>query len=185
MTEKILLFPANIVTSGWKYLLWGTKTLILLTYYCMVVIFLKSLYAHQLFFADTFYKRTVKTDSIHTRSTRNKHQVYSKKDNRAIGKRQLKCQPSKTLNSYPIYMKTTQTRSQFKTAFYKWKLDGYSSGTLNFAPNMFWLTMSDTTEHNLTFFPLSLPSTNKFYLLSISLNMAQLLFAMRAFFSFC
>ena len=38
-------------------------------------------------------------------------------------------------------------------------------------------------KHNLTFSPLSLPSTNKSYLLSISLNMAQILLAMRAFFS--
>lgn len=76
-------------------------------------------------------------DSIHTRNTRNKLQVYSKKENKAIGKRQLKCQPSKTWNSYPTYIKTTETHSQFKTAFYEWKLDGYTSSTLNFAPNMF------------------------------------------------
>ena len=54
-----------------------------------------------------------------------------------IRKRQLKFQPSETLNSYPIYIKTAQTHSQFKTAFYEWKLDGYSNSTLNFAPNMF------------------------------------------------
>ena len=86
---------------------------------------------------ETLDKLIVKMDTIHTRTTRNKHQVYSKNENRAIGKRQLKCQPSKTWNSYPIYMKTTQTHSQFKTAFYEWKLDGYSSTTLNFAPNIF------------------------------------------------
>ena len=69
--------------------------------------------------------------------TRNKRQVYNKIENRAIGKRQLKCEPSKTWNSYRIYIKTTKTHSQFKTAFYEWKLDGYTSSTLNFAPNMF------------------------------------------------
>ena len=63
---------------------------------------------------ETLDKLIVKMDSIHTRTTRNKHQVYSKKENRTIGKRQLKCQLSKTWNSYPIYMKTTQTHSQFK-----------------------------------------------------------------------
>ena len=86
---------------------------------------------------ETLDKLIVRMDSIHTRNTRNKHQVYSKKENKAIGKRQLKCQPSKTWNSYPIYIKTTETHSQFKTAFYEWKLDGYTSSTLNFAPNMF------------------------------------------------
>ena len=87
---------------------------------------------------ETLDKLFVKMDSIHIRTTRNKHQVYSRKENRAFGKQQLKCQPSKTWNSYSIYMKTTQTHSQFKIAFYEWKLDEYTSSTLNFAPpNMF------------------------------------------------
>ena len=40
-------------------------------------------------------------------------------------------------------------------------------------------------KHNLKFSPLSLPSINKSYLLSTSLNMAKLLLAMRAFLSIC
>ena len=86
---------------------------------------------------ETLDKLIVKMNSVHTRNTRHKHQVYSKNEKRAIGRRQLKCQPSKTWNNYPNYIKSTETRSQFKTAFYEWKLDGYSSSTLNFAPNMF------------------------------------------------
>ena len=86
---------------------------------------------------ETLDKLIVKMNSVHTRNTRHKHQVYSKNEKRAIGRRQLKCQPSKTWNNYPNYIKSTETHSQFKTAFYEWKLDGYSSSTLNFAPNMF------------------------------------------------
>ena len=76
-------------------------------------------------------------NTIHRQNTRNKHQIYSKKENKSIGKRQLKCQPSQTWNKYPSYMKDTQTHSQFKTAFYEWKIEGYADSTLNFAPNMF------------------------------------------------
>ena len=41
----------------------------------------------------TLNKLIVRMDSIHARNTRKKHQFDSKKENRAIGKRQLKCQP--------------------------------------------------------------------------------------------
>ena len=97
---------------------------------------------------ETLDKLIVRMDSIHTRNTRNKHQVYSKKENKAIGKRQLKCQPSKTWNSYPIYIKTTETHSQFKTAFYEWKLDGYTTifvesfaGTTFAISQFFWRSL--------------------------------------------
>ena len=49
---------------------------------------------------------------------------------------ELKSQPLQNWNSYPEYLKNTETHSQFKKAFYEWKLEGYSS-TLNIAPSMF------------------------------------------------
>ena len=59
------------------------------------------------------------------------------KREKTIGKRQLKCEPSQTWNKYPEYFRSTETHSQFKTAFYELKLESYTSSTLNFAPNMF------------------------------------------------
>ena len=85
---------------------------------------------------ETLVKLIVRMDSIHTRNTRQKHQLYSKKENRAIEKRQLKCQPSKTWNSYPIYIKTTKTHSQLKKAFCESIFDGCTSSTLKFAPSV-------------------------------------------------
>ena len=86
---------------------------------------------------EVLHKLIIPTDTIHTRNTRHKHQVYSKRDKKPIGKRQLKCQPSQTWNNYPEYIRSTETHGQFKTAFYEWKLESYTSSTLNFAPNMF------------------------------------------------
>ena len=86
---------------------------------------------------DTLKKLIIPIDRVHSCNTRKKHQIYSKKANKSIGKRQIKCQTSQTWNNYPDYIKSTQTHSQFKTAFYEWKLDGYDESTLNFAPNMF------------------------------------------------
>ena len=91
---------------------------------------------------ETFDKLIVRINSIHTLNIRNKHQVYSKNENRAIGKRQ-KVPTIKNLEQLPKLHKeyhvfeSTEPNSQFKTAFYEWKLDEYSSSTLNFAPNMF------------------------------------------------
>ena len=62
-------------------------------------------------------------NTIHTRDTRNKHQIYNKKAKRAIGKRQLKSQPSQTCNTYPNLIKSSETHSEFKKAFYEWKLE--------------------------------------------------------------
>ena len=81
--------------------------------------------------------RIIPMQSVHSRNTRNKYQVYSQKEKNSIGKRQLKCQPSNTWNKYPSYIKTTETHSQFKTAFYEWKLESYNESSLNFAPNMY------------------------------------------------
>ena len=39
---------------------------------------------------ETLDKLIVRMNSIHTRNTTNKHQVYNKKENRAVGKWQLK-----------------------------------------------------------------------------------------------
>ena len=86
---------------------------------------------------EVLHKLIIPTERIHTRNTRNKHQVYSKREKKPIGKRQLKCHPSQNWNNYPEYLRTTETHSQFKKAFYEWKLEGYSSSTLNFAPSMF------------------------------------------------
>ena len=86
---------------------------------------------------EVLHKLIIPTDTIHTRNTRHKHQVYSKREKKPIGKRQLKCQPSQTWNNYPEYIRSTETHGQFKTAFYEWKLESYTSSTLNFAPNMF------------------------------------------------
>ena len=65
-----------------------------------------------------------------------KFQIYSKKAKKSIGKRQLKCQPSQIWNKYPNYIKDTETHSEFKLAFFEWKLESYASSTLNFAQNM-------------------------------------------------
>ena len=86
---------------------------------------------------EVLHKLIIPTDTIHTRNTRHKHQVYSKREKKPIGKRQLKCQPSQTWNNYPEYIRSTETHDQFKTAFYEWKLEIYTSSTLNFAPNIF------------------------------------------------
>ena len=86
---------------------------------------------------ETLSKLIVPTNKIHTQNTRHRNQIYHKKEKIAIGKRQLKCQPSLQWNMYPNYIKSTETHSEFKTAFYEWKLEGYSESTLNFAPNMF------------------------------------------------
>ena len=65
------------------------------------------------------------------------NQGYSKREKKPIGKQQHKCQPSQNWNNYPEYSRTTKTHSHFKKAFYEWKLKGYSSSTLKFAPDMF------------------------------------------------
>ena len=79
----------------------------------------------------------VPTNTVHSRNTRHKYQIYSKQEKKSIGKRQLKCLPSRTWNKYPDYMKFTKTHSQFKTAFFEWKLESYGNSTLNFGQNMF------------------------------------------------
>ena len=86
---------------------------------------------------EVLHKLIIPTDRIHTRNTRKKHQVYSIREKKPIGKRQLKCEPSQTWNKYPEYLRNTETHSQFKTAFYELKLESYTTSTLNFAPNMF------------------------------------------------
>ena len=83
------------------------------------------------------HKLIIPTDRIHTRNTRKKHQVYSIREKKPIGKRQFKCEPSQTWKKYPEYLRNTETHSQFKTAFYELKLESYTTSTLNFAPNMF------------------------------------------------
>ena len=81
-------------------------------------------------------KLIIPTNTVHNRITRNRYQIYSKREKKAIGKRQLKCQPSQTWNKYPEYIKCTETHSQFKSAFFEWKLESYCDSTLNFAKNM-------------------------------------------------
>ena len=68
------------------------------------------------------HKLNIPTDMIHNRKTRNKRQIYSIREKKPTEKRQLKCQPSKTWNKYPEYLKSTETNSKFKTAFYESKL---------------------------------------------------------------
>ena len=74
---------------------------------------------------------------IHNRNTRNKRQIYSKREKKPTGKRQLKCQPSQTWNKCPEYLENTETHSKFKTAFYESKRESYTTSTLKFAPHMF------------------------------------------------
>ena len=50
---------------------------------------------------ETLVKLIVRMDSIHTRNTRNKHQVYSKKENRAIWKAATKVSILKNLEQLP------------------------------------------------------------------------------------
>ena len=76
-------------------------------------------------------------NTTHKRNTIKTHQSYNKKENISIGKRQLKCKPSQTWSEYPSNIKDTPAHSQFKTAFYECKIEGYADITLNFAPNMF------------------------------------------------
>ena len=85
---------------------------------------------------DVLQKLIVPTNTIHNRNTRNRFQIYSKREKRPIGKRQIKCKPSQNWNNYPEYIRLTQTHSQFKTAFFEWKLESYCNSTLNFAQNM-------------------------------------------------
>ena len=78
----------------------------------------------------------VPTDMIYNRNT-DKHQIYSIREKKPTGKRQLKFQLSQTRNKYPEYLRNIETHSHFKTAFYESKLESYTTSTLNFAPHMF------------------------------------------------
>ena len=50
-------------------------------------------------------KLIIPMHSIHHRNTRNRFQVYSKKENKPIGKWQLKCQPSQTWKNTPASLR--------------------------------------------------------------------------------
>ena len=49
------------------------------------------------------------------------------------GKLRINSQKSGTVTQS---IKNTESHSQFKTAYYEWRRDGYSSSILNFAPNI-------------------------------------------------
>ena len=61
---------------------------------------------------DVLQKLIVPTNTIHNRNTRNRFQIYSKREKRPIGKRQIKCKPSQNWNNYPEYIRLTQTSIQ-------------------------------------------------------------------------
>ena len=71
--------------------------------------------------------------TFHRYQTRTNDHLYVEREKRSIGKYQLKCQPSDHWNKLPQVIRQQPTHSQFKTAFYEWKLLGYHSSTLNFA----------------------------------------------------
>ena len=60
---------------------------------------------------EVLHNLIIPTDMTHNRNTRHKHQIYSIREKKPIGKRQLKCQPSQTWNN----LRGTKTHSQFKT----------------------------------------------------------------------
>ena len=84
------------------------------------------------------------------------------------------------VNSQQNHRVSRSTQNSFLRMETWWKL----SSTLNFAPNMFWLTKSDTTETKPSLTSTPFPPITQSYLLSISLNVAQLLLAKCAFFPF-
>ena len=81
-------------------------------------------------------KLIVPSKNIHSYQTRHQNSIYEIKPRRFIGKRQLKCSPSKEWNSLPKEITETPTHGEFKREFYYFKLQSYKESTLNFAPDM-------------------------------------------------
>ena len=50
-------------------------------------------------------------------------------------------------NILPYYIK--ETHSQFKTAFYEWKIKGYADSTLTFALNMFLMKIISEIQNSV------------------------------------
>jgi len=81
-------------------------------------------------------KLIVPSKHMHSYKTRHQNSVYEIKARRPIGRRQMKCTPSKVWNSLPKEITQQPTHGEFKTEFYHFKLQSYKESTLNFAPAM-------------------------------------------------
>ena len=98
-------------------------------------------------------KLIVPSKNIHSYQTRHQNSIYEIKPRRFIGKRQLKCSPSKEWNSLPKEITETPTHGEFKREFYYFKLQSYKESTLNFAPDMLYKPLLQNF-HYFTFYVL-------------------------------